>query len=310
MAKISGIYTAIITPFDKQGQVDEIGLRHNIRFQLEGGVNGITSLGTTGEAPTLSSAEKEKVILISKEETKERVPLMVGTGSYSTAQTIESTSQAKNLGADSVLIVTPYYNKPTQEGLYQHFKAIAKAVDIPIMIYNIQSRTGQNLQTETLKKLADIPTIIGVKEGSGSLVQMGEVIEYIGKQRPDFSVMSADDALTLPLMAIGGNGIISVVSNLIPKEITSLVKAAQEGNYKLAKEIHYQLMPLIRIAFIETNPIPIKAAMNLWGMPAGPCRLPLCELSENNEIKLKQTVEKHSLSLKDFQQIHSINITW
>lgn len=297
MSKVSGVYTAMITPFNKEGLLDEEGFRHNIRYQIDSGINGITPLGTTGEAPTLSAAEKEKIIRIAREETINDIPLMIGTGSYATAQTIENTRQAKNLGADSALIVTPYYNKPTQNGLYQHFKAIAEAVDIPIIVYNIQSRTGQNLQTETLKKLAEIPNIVGVKEGSGNLTQICEVIEVIGRFRPEFSVMSADDALTLPLMMMGGDGVISVVSNLIPNDIAALVRAAQNQEYSQAKELHYQLMPLIRAIFIETNPIPIKAAMNLSAMPAGNCRLPLCNLSPENEQIVKTVLQKFLLEI-------------
>lgn len=287
---VKGAYTAIVTPFNENGELDEEGLRLNIRYQIKNGVDGIAALGTTGEAPTLSEQEKEKIICIASEETKGKIKLMVGTGSYSTQQTIENTKKAKKFGAEIVLIVIPYYNKPTQEGLYKHFKAVAEAVDIPIMVYNIQGRTGQNLQTETLKRLANIPNIIGVKEASGNILQMMEVIEAIHNQQPEFSVMSGDDALTLPLMTLGGHGIISVVSNLLPYQVKALVTALQEKEYEKARQIHYNLLPLFRNAFIETNPIPIKAAMKMKGMAAGSCRLPLCDLMPENLAKLANSV--------------------
>jgi 4-hydroxy-tetrahydrodipicolinate synthase len=307
MVRVSGVYTAIVTPFNAKGDIDEQGLRHNIRFQIEKGIDGIVSLGTTGEEPTLSQAEKEIVIRIAREETLHLVPLVIGTGSYSTEQAIQNTHLAQKLGADLALIVTPYYNRPTQEGLYRHYQAVAHAVDIPILIYNIQSRTGQNLHTDTLMRLADIPNIIGVKEASGNIAQIGEVIERIGRHRPDFSIMCGDDALTLPVLALGGHGVISVVSNLLPDAVKSLVDTLLRGDFSLAREIHFCLMPLFRAAFIETNPIPIKTAMNLWEMAAGKCRLPLCDLSPENEIKLKQILQQYSA--KNVQSFPWLNAT-
>lgn len=279
-----------------KGDLDEAGFRQNLRFQL-GKVDGIVVLGTTGETPTLSEQEKETIIRIAAEEINGHVPLVVGTGSYSTKQTIENTAKAKALGADIALIVAPYYNKPTQEGLYRHYKEIASAIDIPICVYNIQGRAAVNIHTATLERIADIPGIIGVKEASGSSSQMSDVIETIASQRPEFSVMSGDDALALPLIALGGHGVISVVSNLVPDLVSALVKACLSDDMKKAQELHYQLMPLCRAAFIETNPIPIKAAMEMCGMAAGPCRLPLCELSNENVSKLKEAINKLSLWL-------------
>lgn len=296
MKKIKGLYTAIITPFDEEGKLDETGLIENLHFQLNQGTDGITALGTTGESPTLSKEEKERIIQIAAKETKKKnIPLMVGTGSYSTIQAIENTLKAAELGADSALVVTPYYNKPTQEGIYQHFKAIASAVDIPIMLYNIQGRTGQNIQTSTLKRLAQIPNIVGVKEASGNLMQMMDVLEAIQSEREDFSVMSGDDALTYSLMTLGGDGIISVASNLIPFQMKALVKTIDEKNWEDARKLHFELLPLFKVLFIETNPIPIKAAMNLMGFAAGECRLPLCQLSKEHLNDL-QSVLYHSTS--------------
>jgi 4-hydroxy-tetrahydrodipicolinate synthase len=292
--KVRGTITALITPFSADGKLNEIVLRQLIRFQLDAGVEGIVVLGTTGEAPTLTTQEKEKIICIAREELPKQTLLIVGTGSYSTAQTIENTRLAEKLGADMALVVTPYYNKPTQEGLYQHFKALGKATSLPVIIYNIQGRTGQNLHTETLLRLIDNPTIIGVKDGSGHIQQMMDVLEKISLKNPHFSVLSADDGLTLPCIAMGGDGIISVLSNLFPKEIVKLVWEALGGSHDKARQLHYHLLPLFRAAFVETNPIPIKAAMNICGFQVGECRLPLCALTSESEQHLRETLDSHS----------------
>lgn len=286
-----GVYTALITPFNTQGEVDEDGLRQLLSLQQKGNVDGVVVLGTTGEAPTLNNKEKARVITIAREELNKDTQLIVGTGSYSTAQAIENTLVAESLGTDAVLICTPYYNKPTQEGLYQHYKAIAAATALPIIVYNIQGRTGLNMQTDTLKRLAAIPTIVGVKEASGNIVQVGEVIEYIKSERSEFSVLSGDDALLLPFMALGGDGVISVASNLVPGEIKDFYNAAANGRFEEARALHYELMPLFRALFIETNPIPIKAAMEFCSLPAGGCRLPLCPLMTANKEKLRHVIE-------------------
>ncbi len=291
--KIQGLYTVLTTPFLINGTLDEEGLRQNIRYQLMHNVDGVVTLGTTSESPTLTNVEKERIVVICVEEIQDKVPFMVGTGSYSTQQTIENTCMAQAHGASSVLIVTPYYNKPTQEGLYRHFKAIADATDIPIIVYNIAGRTGQNLSTETLKRLADIPNIVGVKEASGNLNQIMDVIELMRRIRPNFSVMSGDDGLTFPILTLGGHGVFSVVSNLIPDRIKEMIDLFYKGNLIAAREIHYELLPLFKGAFIETNPIPIKKAMELWGMAAGPCRMPLCEMSSENEKKLTELLNQY-----------------
>ncbi len=288
MHELKGVFTALITPFDADGRLDEAGLRHLIKRQLHSGVDGIVPLGTTGEAPTLSEEEKKRIIMIAREEIPHNVPLMVGSGGYATAASIKSTCQAQELGADQALVIVPYYNKPTQEGIYQHFKAIASAVQIPIIIYNNPGRTGCNLHIDTLKRLADIPNITGIKEASGNIMQISDTIAAVREDFPHFSVLSGDDGFTFPLMALGGRGVISVVSNLIPKEIKALTDAALQGNWVAARQHHYHLMPLMKAAFIETNPIPIKAALQLCGLPAGSCRLPLCDLSPANHALLAE----------------------
>lgn len=285
--KIEGMFSVLITPFFDDGSLNIEGFKQNLHFQLQHNVDGIVVLGTTGEAPTITEKEKELIIKTAREIVPDHTMLMVGTGYYSTQTTIHATKVAKDLGADAALIVTPYYNKPTQEGIYRHFQAITSNVDIPIMLYNHQGRTGQNIQTDTLKRIASLPNIVGVKEASGNITQMMDVIEQLRKVNPNFSVMSGDDMLTLSLMAHGGDGILSVISNLVPGMVKTLVDAAQVGDYTEARRIHFELLPLIRDAFIETNPIPIKYLMELHGMAAGPCRLPLCEPTPQNQAKLK-----------------------
>ena len=289
--QLSGVYTAVITPFTNYGEIDLEGFKENLRFQVEQGVDGIVVLGTTGESPTLTSEERKLIIQQAVTEVKGKVQLLVGTGHYSTAQTIIQTQQAEEYGADAVLIVTPYYNKPTQEGLYQHFQAICQASSIPICVYNIQGRTGQNIQTSTLQRIASYPNIIGVKEASGNITQINEVLEVMQTHSSCFAVLSGDDALTLPVIALGGHGVISVISNLVPGPVCALVNAAKKGDFIEARKWHYQLMPLFKTAFIETNPIPIKAAMQLCGMVAGPCRLPLCDLESKSYHILKQVID-------------------
>lgn len=305
MVKFKGVITAIVTPFDEHNQLNEEILKKNIHFQIDQGADGVVALGTTGEDPTLTPQEKEKVVRIVMKESRGKIPVIVGTGSYSTDKTIEQTNKAYELGATAALIVTPYYNKPTQEGLYKHFKAVADAVPLPIIIYNIQGRTGQNLQTDTLRRLIEIPGIIGVKEASGNIVQIGEVIEMIRKERPDFSVLSGDDGLTFGVMALGGQGVISVASNLIPKEVKALIKALEHKDYDTARDIHYALQPLFRGLFLETNPIPVKTAMNLCGMSVGKCRLPLCDLMPENYKKLQQLLQSYEVYSKQPHKQHA-----
>ncbi len=287
--KLSGTITAMITPFTREGRVDYDGLAKNTEFQIREGVSGLVPLGTTGESPTIHEDEREKIIRKVVEVANKRVPVIVGTGTNSTEKTIMHTRQAKDLGADAVLIVSPYYNKPTQEGLYQHFIAVADSVDIPIVVYNIAGRTGVNIETATLKRMAEHKNIIAVKEASGSISQMMDVISEI----PSFPVLSGDDNLTLPLMSLGGRGVISVVSNILPGNVSMMTKYALENNFIEARKIHYHLLPIFKAAFVETNPVPIKAAMSMAGMPAGGCRMPLVKLLPANEEKLKKVVEKY-----------------
>ncbi len=231
--------------------------------------------------------EQDVIIQVARQEIGKETVLMVGTGKYSTEATVHATRRAKELGADAALVVCPYYNKPTQEGLFLHYETLCNRVDLPIIIYNHPGRTSLNMHTNTLVRLASLPNIVGVKEGSFDIIQMMDVIEKTRKVKSDFTVMSSDDILTLALMCHGGDGVISVVGNVVPTMMRHLVDAAKSGNYAEAKNLHYQLLPLFRDAFIETNPIPIKTLMNLLKMPAGPCRLPLCDLQPENKRKLE-----------------------
>ncbi|MGK5594952.1 MAG: 4-hydroxy-tetrahydrodipicolinate synthase [Parachlamydiaceae bacterium] len=287
----AGVYTAIITPFLEDHSLDIEGLRENLRFQVESGVAGIVILGTTGEVPTLEEPEKELIIKTAVEEIQQKVPLIVGTGSYSTKKTLIETKKAKDLGADAALVVTPYYNRPTQEGLYQHFKEIAK-LDFPLILYNIQGRTGQNLQTETLMRLLEFPAIVAIKEASGNISQIMDVIYQTTSARPKFKVFSGDDALTLPLIALGGHGVISVMSNLLPDAMNELVQHCLKHQWIEARAWQHELFELFKLTFIETNPIPIKRMMQRCDMAAGPCRLPLCNLSSKNDEKLTKIIPK------------------
>ncbi|HLD18677.1 MAG TPA: 4-hydroxy-tetrahydrodipicolinate synthase [Candidatus Nanoarchaeia archaeon] len=281
--KLQGTITALVTQFKENGDVDYDAFRTHVRDQIKNGINGIVPLGTTGEAPTIEHDEKEQIIKISVQEAKGKIPVIVGTGSNSTKKTIEETAMAARLGADAVLIVSPYYNKPTQEGIYRHFEAVTKAVNIPVVVYNIKGRTGVNIETSTMKRLAGLKNIIAVKEASGDINQMGDVINELPKS---FTVLSGDDSMTLPLMALGGKGVISVISNLFPEKTTELTSAALKGDWEKARKIHYELLPFMKIAFIETNPIPIKTAMNLCGWKGGSFRLPMCEMQPQNKEKL------------------------
>lgn len=292
----NGVYTALVTPFDAEKNINLHSLRHLIRFQIQQGITGLVLLGTTGEAPTLSREEQDLIIKTAAEETKGKVPLIIGTGAYSTAVTVQNTLRAQELGADIALIVTPYYNKPTSEGIYQHFKEIAKACTLPVIVYNIQSRTARNIDTPTLKRIAELSNVIAVKESSGSIEQMTDVIDCIIRERPGFKIFSGDDILTYPLIALGGHGVISVVSNLIPGKVVNMVEAALRGDFRQARDIHYELLPIFKGAFIETNPIPIKEAMNVCGHDVGGYRLPLCDMLPDNKHALRKILEHMQLT--------------
>jgi 4-hydroxy-tetrahydrodipicolinate synthase len=289
MTLFKGAYTALVTPMKADGEIDYDGFRALVRFQLENGIDGLVPIGTTGETPTLEEAEEERLIKIAVEEAAGRIPVIAGAGSNSTKHAVLYTKRAKDLGADAALVVTPYYNKPNDYGLIRHFEAVA-AVGLPVIIYNIASRTGRNIPTPLMEALARIPNIAGVKEASGDVNQMGDVINRIKRPRGGFTVLSGDDALTLPLLALGGDGVISVISNLVPAKVAALVKAGLAGDMKTAQDIHYELLPFVKAAFIETNPVPIKRALELAGLPGGPVRLPLGLLSDASEKILREAV--------------------
>ncbi len=295
MKKIYGSIVALVTPFDQNKRLDLAGLRKNIEFQLKNKTNGFVPCGTTGESPTLTEAEWEQVVKTTIATVKGRKPVIPGTGTNSTEKTIKLTQKANELGVDACLIVTPYYNKPTQEGLYQHYKAIAKSVKLPIIIYNIPGRTGVNILPKTFERLyKEFPDrIIGVKEASGNLDQVTEIIQRCGK---DFIVLSGDDSLTLPMLAVGGKGVISVIANIVPKMIVDMVEYFFKGETKKASELNQKLSPLYKTMFIETNPIPIKYAMSVLGMPSGPMRLPLTPPTLENKAFIKETLLKLHIS--------------
>ena len=287
----AGAIVAIVTPF-RNGKVDEEALRKLIEEQIAAGTDGIAPCGTTGESTTLSHEEHDRVIEITIDAVRKRVPVIAGTGSNSTAEALRLTRHAWEAGADAALMVCPYYNRPTQEGLYLHYKKIAEEVPIPIIIYNIAGRTGVNMLPETLAKLAKIPNIVGVKEASGSLKQMSDVIRMCG---PDFAVLSGDDIFTLALLAIGGKGVISVISNVAPADMAAMVDAFTAGDLQKARALHYRMSPLIDALFIETNPIPVKAALALMGKIDYELRLPLCRMSPKNEESLKAAMQAYGL---------------
>ena len=287
-----GSFVAIVTPF-KNGKVDAPALRGLIEFHIESGTNGIVPCGTTGESATLNHAEHAEVIGITVETCKGRIPVLAGTGSNATHEAVELTQSAQKLGADGALLLTPYYNKPTQEGLYQHFSTVARETDLPIMLYNVPSRTAINMEPGTVARLSSIKNIVGIKEASGSLVQVSEIIASC---RPDFSVSSGADALPWPILAIGGKGVISVTANLVPGKFAKLCQAAREGDVETAKALHYELLKLNDVMFIETNPIPVKAALALMGRIENEFRPPLCPPTEEHLSQLKTTLGIYALA--------------
>lgn len=290
MKKITGAITALVTPFTKTGKVDVAALKKLVRFQIENGINGIVPCGSTGEAATMTLEEHELVVRIVVEETKKRVPVIAGAGSNDTQKAIHLSKICKKAGADALLHVTPFYNKPTRFGLISHFKAIADAVDMPIIIYNVPGRTGSNVAPDVILEIAKkVPQVVAVKEASGSLPQMMEIVN--GASR-DFAVLSGDDALTLPLMAVGGVGCISVVANETPKEFTDLVQLALAGDFVGAQKIHYKLFDLMNINFVESNPIPVKTALFMMGKIQESFRLPMTKMSSTNKEKLKEVLKK------------------
>ena len=288
----TGSIVAIVTPFTDDGRIDEAGFARLIEFQIQNGTDGIVPCGTTGESATLSHAEHEHVIKLTIEIVNRRVPVIAGTGSNSTDEALRLTASARKAGADGSLLITPYYNKPTQSGLYQHFKAIAEEVDIPIVLYNVPGRTGVNMLPPTVAKLSQISNIVGIKEASGSVQQMSEVIQQCGDK---ITLLSGDDFLTLPALAIGGKGVISVVANIVPDKVAAIIDQWEAGNIAAARQVHHELYPLYTAMFMETNPIPVKTSLALMGKIGGRFRLPLCAMEEGNLAKLKNILAKYGL---------------
>ncbi|MEE8110744.1 MAG: 4-hydroxy-tetrahydrodipicolinate synthase [bacterium] len=286
-----GSIVAIVTPF-QNGGVDEAALRDLIEWHIDSGTHGIVSCGTTGESSTLSHEEHDRVVEFTLGVVNGRVPVIAGAGSNSTREAIRRTQYAKEVGADGALLVVPYYNKPTQEGLYQHFHAVAKAVDIPIILYNVPGRTVTNLSPEIVARLAEIPNIVGIKEATGSLQQVSDVVGLCPK---NFSVLSGDDFVVLPMYSVGGRGVISVTANVAPKDMAELCNAAEEGDWARAKDYHYKLRPLNAAMFFETNPIPAKTALSLMGKFSEDFRLPLCPMGEANRERLIQVMKTYGL---------------
>ena len=285
---LTGSHVAIVTPFRK-GKVDERALGDLIEWQIAKGTNGIVPCGTTGESATLTHEEHNRVIELTVEVVRGRVPVMAGTGSNCTDEAISLTKHAKQAGADAALLITPYYNKPTQEGLYRHYKAIAEAVDLPLVLYNIPGRTGVNMLPATIARLAAIKNVVGVKEGSGTVQQASDIVQMCGDR---LSVLAGDDSLTLPMMAVGGKGVITVTANIAPAEMAQMVKAFADGRVDEARRLHFQLSPLFAALFYETNPIPVKEALGMMGKIDPELRLPLCPMSQDNREKLMRVLKE------------------
>lgn len=287
----AGSLVAIVTPFRK-GKVDERALAELIEWQIAKGTSGIVPCGTTGESATLSHDEHNRVIELTVEVVRRRVPVIAGTGSNSTDEAITLTRHAKQAGVDGALLITPYYNKPTQEGLYLHYKAIAEAVDLPLVLYNIPGRTGVNMLPATIARLSSIQTIIGVKEGSGSVQQASDIVQMCGDR---LTVLAGDDSLTLPMMAVGGKGVITVTANILPAEMAGLVQAFAEGRVEEARGLHFKLSPVFTALFYETNPIPVKEALGLMGRIDPELRLPLCPMGQDTREKLIGVLKEAAL---------------
>jgi len=288
----TGCGTALVTPFRKDLSLDEEALRRLVRRQVEAGINFLVPCGTTGESPTLTHAEHLRVIEITLEEAKGKVPVVGGAGGYNTAEVIGLAKELRHLGVDGILSVTPYYNKPTQEGLYQHFKAIANAVPLPIVVYSVQGRTGCNVEPATMKRLAEVDNIVGIKEASGNIGQMTQVAHQVPEH---IDILCGDDAITIPLIALGGRGVISVVSNQIPGEMTRLTQLAMAGDFAGARALQGRWLSLMDVNFVESNPIPVKAAMAMMGLLEPAWRLPLCAPSEGNRSKIEAVLQSCGL---------------
>jgi 4-hydroxy-tetrahydrodipicolinate synthase len=284
----SGTFTALVTPF-RNGEVDVEALEGMVEFQIQHGVSGLVPCGTTGETPAMSEAEDRVVVETVVRITNGRVPVIAGTGSNSTDMAIKYTKMAQEVGADGSLQVAPYYNKPTQEGLYRHFAAIAESTELPLVLYNIPGRTGVTISAETMARLAEIPNIVGVKDSTLSMNMISDVIRLCGEE---FDVLSGDDPMTLPLVALGGRGVISVASNVAPGAVSDMVRAVLEGDWERGRELHYELLPLFRALFVETNPIPVKTAASLLGLCSDEMRLPLVPMEGENLRALQEILDR------------------
>ncbi|MEO0205772.1 MAG: 4-hydroxy-tetrahydrodipicolinate synthase [candidate division WOR-3 bacterium] len=289
-----GSYVAIVTPL-KNDNLDEAGLRKNLQFLIKNGSAGIVACATTGESPSLSNEEYDRVISICLEQTNGKIPVIAGAGTNSTAKTIQNVHRAKKLGANGLLIVTPYYNKPTQQGLYQHYKAVSSETDLPIIIYNVPGRTGVNILPQTVARLAnDCENVVAIKEASGNLDQVSELVSLVGN---DFDILSGDDSLTLPMLCIGARGVISVIATIFPRDVEEMCNSFFEGKIEQARNLHIKMFPVVKALFIEANPIPVKKAMELMGLPAGIPRLPLVPMSEENAAILRKKLIEYGVKL-------------
>jgi 4-hydroxy-tetrahydrodipicolinate synthase len=288
----TGVGTALVTPFTGTGALDEAAVRRLGRRQIDAGIHFLVPCGTTGENPTLTDAERVRVVELLVDEAAGRVPILAGAGGYSTHEVIQLAGEMARAGASGLLSVTPYYNKPTQEGLYQHYHAIADSTPLPIIVYNVPGRTGCNVEPKTLARLAAIPNIVGVKEASDNILQIAEVCHVVP---PDFIVLAGSDAVTLPSMAIGGRGVISVVSNEIPEEMATMVEAAERGDFSAARAVHHRIMPLMQVNFVEANPIPVKAAMAAMGLLEEVYRLPICAPKPESRERILAVLQRLDL---------------
>lgn len=293
--ELKGSLVAIVTPF-KDGVIDEEAFSQLVEEQIEGSTNGIVVAGTTGESPTLTHEEHNQIIELAVKSVNGRIPVVAGTGSNATSEAVALTRHAASVGADAALLVNPYYNKPTQEGLYQHYKTIAEAVDIPQIVYNIPGRTSGKVSVETMARLGELTNIVGIKDSMNDLTETTALIDWLG---PEFIVLSGDDALTLPMMSVGGHGVISVLANIIPETISDMTRLAAEGNFIEARKIHLETRRLCAAMFYETNPIPVKTALSLMGKIADEFRLPLCSMSQINRERLVAEMKRSGLLSSD-----------
>jgi 4-hydroxy-tetrahydrodipicolinate synthase len=288
----TGVGTALVTPFTASGELDEQAVRRLGRRQIDAGIHFLVPCGTTGESPTLTAAEKARIVEILADEAAGRVPILAGAGGYDTKEVIHGVAEMQRAGANGILSVTPYYNKPTAEGLYQHYRAIAESTSLPIVVYNVPGRTGVNVDVATLVRLAQIPNIVAVKEASGNVSQMCDICRAVP---PDFIVLSGDDALTLPLMAVGGHGIISVASNEVPAEMVQMVEAAERNDFAAARQVHARILPLMTVNFVESNPVPVKAAMADMGLLEERYRLPMVSPRPESREKIRKVLSELNL---------------